>query len=380
MSLYVDIEKKLGNFLLQVKFEAKDEAVALLGASGCGKSMTLKCIAGIETPDKGRIVLNDRVLFDHEKKINIPTGKRRGGYLFQNGALFPNMTVLKNVMCGIRKKCSDTEKEAIALEMLDRMKMKGTEKMLPAMLSGGQQQRAALARILVNEPEILMLDEPFSALDSHLRFELEQVLSQVIKDLGKTAILVSHNRDEAFRITEKLVIMNNGRIEVYGDKKEVFAAPLTRNAAILTGCKNVAKAAISADGVAEIPEWGISLKIPKDHAVMTLNAYNAIHSDNKNRTANAVTSVETGSCDPFDNISYIGVRMHDILPGHGENEQALAVSSVIENPFSYTVMLSAGEECRAIGMELDKPSWEKLRDDRITVRIPSEAILLLRDD
>ena len=111
MALYVDIEKKLGSFRLDVQFEAGNEPISLLGASGCGKSMTLKCIAGIETPDRGRIVLDERVLFDSEKKINIPPQERRTGYLFQHGALFPNMNVLKNVMCGVRRKCSGAEKE-----------------------------------------------------------------------------------------------------------------------------------------------------------------------------------------------------------------------------------------------------------------------------
>ena len=343
MALYVDIKKKLGSFRLDVQFEAGNEPISLLGASGCGKSMTLKCIAGIETPDRGRIVLDDRVLFDSEKKINIPPQERRTGYLFQHGALFPNMNVLKNVMCGVRRKCSGAEKEKIAREMLERMKLGGCEKLMPSMLSGGQQQRAALARILVNEPEILMLDEPFSALDSHLRFELERVLSEVIRDLGKTAILVSHNRDEAFRITDKLAIMNNGRIDVYGGKKEVFADPLTRNAAAMTGCKNIADAVITPDGRARIDEWGITLRIP-----------------NTNKHADCV-----------------GVRMHDIHPGPGENEYIFTVADVVENPFSYTVMLSAGREYRAIGMELEKPVWEKIRADKVQVNIPPEAVLLL---
>lgn len=384
MALFVDIEKRTGDFLLNVKFEAGDEALSLLGASGCGKSMTLKCIAGIEKPDRGRIVLNGVTLFDSEKGINLPPQERRVGFMFQQGALFPNMNVLDNVICGIRtgstgknkekaasskKAVSRPEKEQIAREMLAKMHLVGKEKAKPATLSGGEQQRAALARILVNEPEILLLDEPFSALDSHLRFELERVLREVIKELGKTVIFVSHNRDEAFRITEKLAIMNNGAIEVFGDKKEVFAAPLTKNAAIMTGCKNVAeitganvgsgagsekrcaeqtvRASADSRRTVFVPSWGISLKVR-----------------------------ETGE---NESISAVGVRMHDILPGPGENEMSLAVEEVVENPFSYTIMLNAGHGYKPIGMELDKSTWEQIRADRVTVHIPAGAVLVLRD-
>ncbi|MFQ9427150.1 MAG: sulfate/molybdate ABC transporter ATP-binding protein [Oscillospiraceae bacterium] len=147
MSLYVDIEKRLGAFRLQSKFEVADETLALLGASGCGKSVTLKCIAGIMTPDRGRIVLNGRVLFDSEKRTDLTPQQRRVGYLFQQYALFPNMTVEQNILCGIRAG-SRSEKRALAAEKLRMFRLEGLEKKYPAQLSGGQQQRVALARIL----------------------------------------------------------------------------------------------------------------------------------------------------------------------------------------------------------------------------------------
>ena len=153
MALSVDIEKKLGNFHLKVKFEAENEVLALLGASGCGKSMTLKCIAGIERPDQGRIILDGVTLFDAEKKIDLPPQKRKVGYLFQQYALFPNMTVEQNIACGVRGKERKTQ---IVAEMLRLMELEGMEKKRPHQLSGGQQQRVALARILVNEPEVLL--------------------------------------------------------------------------------------------------------------------------------------------------------------------------------------------------------------------------------
>ena len=170
MSLYVDIEKDLGSFCLKAKFEAGDESIALLGASGCGKSMTLKCIAGIETPDRGRIVVDDVVLFDSEKKINLTPQQRRTGLLFQNYALFPNMTVYKNICAGARRERDSQKRNRMIQSIMENFGLTELADRYPHQLSGGQQQRVALARILVSSPRILLLDEPFSALDSHLRF------------------------------------------------------------------------------------------------------------------------------------------------------------------------------------------------------------------
>ena len=191
MSLYVDIEKRLGAFRLQSKFEVADETLALLGASGCGKSVTLKCIAGIMTPDRGRIVLNGRVLFDSEKRTDLTPQQRRVGYLFQQYALFPNMTVEQNILCGIRAG-SRSEKRALAAEKLRMFRLEGLEKKYPAQLSGGQQQRVALARILCSEPQAILLDEPFSALDSYLKWNLELELSDLLAGFRGPILWVSH--------------------------------------------------------------------------------------------------------------------------------------------------------------------------------------------
>ena len=192
MSLYVDIEKRLGAFHLRARLEVQDETTALLGASGCGKSVTLKCIAGIMTPDRGRIVLNDRVLFDSEKKIDLTPQQRRVGYLFQQYALFPNMTVEQNILCGIRAG-SRSEKRALAAEKLRMFRLEGLEKKHPAQLSGGQQQRVALARILCSEPQAILLDEPFSALDSYLKWNLELELTELLSGFRGPILWVSHD-------------------------------------------------------------------------------------------------------------------------------------------------------------------------------------------
>ena len=163
MSVSVDIEKNLGSFQLKVKFQAADETLALLGASGCGKSMTLKCIAGIEKPDRGRIEVDGVTLFDSERGINLTPQKRRTGLMFQNYALFPNMTVLQNIRTGANRETDRQKRSAAVDAVMESFGLTELSGRLPHQLSGGQQQRTALARILVSNPRILLLDEPFSA-------------------------------------------------------------------------------------------------------------------------------------------------------------------------------------------------------------------------
>ena len=166
MAIDVNVQKTLGNFFLDLSFSSAGGVVGLLGASGCGKSKTLQCIAGIETPDRGFVGVDGKVLFDSEKKIDVPVQERRVGYLFQDYALFPNMTVEENIFHSIRENCNKAEKGKIVGSMVKRLRLTGLERQKPGQLSGGQQQRVALARILVNEPDVLLLDAPFSALDS----------------------------------------------------------------------------------------------------------------------------------------------------------------------------------------------------------------------
>ena len=345
MSLRVDIEKTLGNFHLKVKFEAENNVLALLGASGCGKSMTLKCIAGIETPDSGRIELDGVTLFDSAAHVNLAPQKRRVGYLFQQYALFPNMTVAQNIACGVRDK---RNARAQTEEMIRSMHLEGLESKRPHQLSGGQQQSAALARILVNAPEVLLLDEPFSALDSHLRFQLENEVRSAIRRFGKTVLLVSHNRDEVFRLSDEIAVMHDGRIEALGEKKAVFADPRTVNGAILTGCKNVARLEKRGERLACVPDWGATLETDRD----------------------------------IGGATHIGIRMHDVAAdGGGTNALRCEVVEVIENPFSYTVMLrlQGAPDARPFGWEMDKDGWTRHRAPMVTVCLPPKQLLLLRE-
>ena len=264
MSLEVKIKKKLGDFSLDVEFTSGSGVTGLLGASGCGKSLTLRSIAGIERPDEGRIVLNGRVLFDSEQKIDLPPQKRKVGYLFQNYALFPNMTVEQNIVCGLSREKKRESRKRAAAEMMERMRLTGLEKLRPHQLSGGQQQRTALARVLVTEPEILLLDEPFSALDSFLKEQLMTEMRNLLRQFDKDVLLVTHSRDEAYDLCGSLALMDSGRITGIGGTKEIFRDPGTRAGAVITGCKNIAAARRAGKRAVEIPEWGVTMHTDRD--------------------------------------------------------------------------------------------------------------------
>jgi len=239
VSIYVRIKKSFGAFALDVFFEAGDETVGLLGASGCGKSMTLKCIAGIVRPDEGTIVVNGVTLFDSERRINLPPRKRHVGLLFQNCALFPNMTVRQNILSVLPRRSGQNESRLASL--VERFYLGGLENHYPAQLSGGQQQRAALARIMATDPSILMLDEPFSALDSYLRWMLEGELLRILEEFGGTTLFVSHNRDEIYRLCRRVCTMNRGRNEEVRTVGELFESPNTLASSLLSGCKNYSR-------------------------------------------------------------------------------------------------------------------------------------------
>lgn len=259
MSLSVDISKKLGKFRLETVFETSGGVLGLLGASGSGKSMTLKCIAGIEKPDRGRIVLDGVTLFDSEQGINLPPQKRKTGYLFQSYALFPNMNVRRNILCGLRGEPDKMKREGALAEIVELMQLRGLEKHRPDELSGGQQQRVALARIIVGSPDLLMLDEPFNALDTHLRGQLQIQMRKLFKQFGKDVLMVTHSRDEAYLLCDRIALIDGGRLLALKDSKELFDDPESRQAALLTGCKNVIDARKSAEYEVEVPAWGVRL-------------------------------------------------------------------------------------------------------------------------
>ena len=267
---------------MDMNFELDGRRVGILGASGSGKSMTLRSIAGILTPDEGRIVLGDRVLFDSSRHINLRPQVRNVGYLFQNYALFPNMTVRENIMVGLetqrrsvgslkennksagglfsRRKVFKEEKNRRADEMIEKFKLTGLEDRLPRQISGGQQQRVALARIMAYSPDVILLDEPFSALDWFLKDRMQLELTEMLKDYEGMVIMVSHDRDEIYRFSEELLIVDEGKVVKRGETRSVFADPGTRAAAALTGCKNFSRAERLDDHHVKALDWGITIE------------------------------------------------------------------------------------------------------------------------
>ena len=278
MSLEVDIRKTFGSYSLDVSFAAENEVFGLLGASGCGKSLTMRSIAGIETPDEGRIVVNGEVFFDSEKGINLKPQQRKTALLFQNYMLFPNLTVEQNVAAGIPKDTPKSERDAIVNEELKRFDVAAFGKRYPAQLSGGQQQRVALARMLAARPCILMLDEPFSALDSHLKSVLEQNLTGLFDVFDGTILYVSHDIDEAVRFCDTIAVMEQGKLMEIDKGRELIENPKSLAGIKLGGCKNAQEAVFVDNHTVYCPNWGVEIRttqeVPEDVKAIGLRAFN----------------------------------------------------------------------------------------------------------
>lgn len=348
MSLYVDIEKKLSSFTLKVKFEQQDGVLGFLGESGSGKSMTLRCIAGLEKPTKGKIILNGRVLFDSENKINLSTQDRKVGFLFQNYALFPHMSVTQNIELALDK-LKKEEKSKISREYIDRLYLNGLENRYPWQLSGGQQQRVALARALSTSPEILLLDEPFSALDYHLRGNMEKELINILKDYSGDIVFVTHDISEAYRVCDDIVVYNKGLAMPKRNIDDLFTNPKSLAEAKITGCKNISKAEKLNQNTIYAKDWGHVYKV---------NDY------------------------IDDNIEYVGIREHHISieKEEGDNTFYFKISSIVENPFSYTIY-AINEEIhgyRPIEIDVSKDLGNFKIEDKILIKLQEKSIFTFR--
>ena len=339
--LKVDIHKELKEFDLDVDFELKNGCLGILGPSGCGKSMTLKSIAGIVDPDKGIVSLTtgeETVYFDSEKKINLKPQKRNVGYLFQNYALFPNMTVEENV--GIGASNSD---ENVVSEMIRRFHLEGLEKRYPRQLSGGQQQRVALARIMAYGPDVILLDEPFSAMDTGLKEKLRRELANFLNNFNGFSVLVTHDRDEAFQFCEELIILDKGKIIAKGKTIDLFENPGKVEVARLTGCKNISKIEIIDDYHVKSLDWDVTFEVSEKVSP---------------------------------NIAYIGIRAHDIYPGQKDDVNALDASnsSKLEMPFEWQITLTNG-----LLWKLDKQMREHEFEIPKYLKVDPKNILLLEE-
>ena len=256
--LFVDIQKNYGDFSLDINLEVHNKPLGLLGVSGSGKSMTLRCIAGLEVPDRGLISINNQIWFDARHKINIPSSQRRVGFVFQNYALFPHLTVRQNITFGVQNLPLIEQIERVDFQ-LQQMQLQGWEDYYPVQLSGGQQQRVALARALVMNPEILLLDEPFSALDTQLRSKMEKNLIEALAIYDGMTVMVSHNLEELYRICHDLLVISDGQVLASGHKQKIFHSPTTYEIARLTGCKNFSSVEIVSPYSVKALDWDCNL-------------------------------------------------------------------------------------------------------------------------
>ena len=344
--LEVKIYKDFGNFILDANFKSDDKVLGILGASGSGKSITLKCIAGIIKPDRGRIVLNNRVLFDSQKHINLKPQDRKIGFLFQDYALFPNMTVYENIKTGIRNKNVDID--SIINKKLEEMNLQNVKDNKPEEISGGEKQRTALARILVNDAELLLLDEPYSAIDGYLRWIIELEIKDTIEKYGIQTLFVSHDRDEVYRMCDSITIMKDGKSESIKKTKNLFENPVTLSAAELSGCKNFSILENIKNNEFYAKDWGIEL---------TLKNYKP--------------------CD------IVGMRSHYIKITDQkveENVYPLEIVKEIEELFNYCI-IAKSEDTKLNGnirIDIEKDRWNELKKkEKLYFQIKEEDLLYL---
>lgn len=349
--LCLNIFKPLSGFALDVGFDISAEVLGILGASGSGKSMTLRCIAGLETPSSGKIAVNGKVLFDSAQGINVPSKDRRIGFLFQNYALFPHLSVAQNIAFGLQH-LSESEQKLRVKEQLISVQMSGLENRYPHELSGGQQQRVALARAIAPSPELLLLDEPFSALDTHLRSQLERELMQTLANYRGITLFVSHNLEEVYRVCKNLLVLAEGRPIAFDTKENIFDRPRNFTVAQLTGCKNFCAAKPIAETVVEAIDWGCNLTvvepIPKS-------------------------------------LVSVGIRAHHLSFVSGcdrENTFACWIASTVETPHRVTLYLKLHSppnhsQDYNLQAEVFKEKWRAMKDNPFPWYVHIEPIRLI---
>ncbi|HUI76950.1 MAG TPA: molybdate ABC transporter permease subunit [Bryobacteraceae bacterium] len=353
--LIVDVRTARTSFPLSVSFAIKGAVLGLLGASGSGKTMTLRLIAGLDTPGEGSIVLNGRVLFDSWKRVSLRPADRRIGMVFQDYALFPHLTARDNIAFGLSRRPAE-ERQRLVAQWAKVLQIEPLLDRYPSQLSGGQRQRVALARALVLEPEALLLDEPFSALDPHLRRHLEEQLKEILRHYRGVTIFVTHDRDEAYRFCQELVVLAAGEVAVTGSKREIFERPRSLAVARLTGCKNFSR--------------------------LTQTGLNEIRAEDWNCTLRVTGQVPVGT-------AYVGIRAHHLQlrsrqMAEGDNVFPCWLAGSVESPFEVTVYLRlhaspAEGDPAHVEAEVSREQWMELarQPQPWQVQLEPEKLLLL---
>ena len=355
IELSVHIQKQLPGFLLDIAFETDQTPLGILGASGAGKSLILRCIAGLDTPDKGFIVLNGRVLFDSEERINLPPRDRACGFLFQNYALFPHLTVAENIAFGIPAGKSKEEIKQEIERQLIAVDLPGMGDRYPVEISGGEQQRIALARAKASKPGIMLLDEPFSALDTYLRDKQEKLLRNNLIHYQGVTLFITHNLEEAYRVCPNLLVLDRGKAIAYGRKQDIFEHPGNLRTAQLTGCKNFSRAVAISNRHIKAIDWNCHLQV--------------------------VESISTS-------LKYVGIRAHQITFTDAENKANTFpcwLANISETQHRMTLYLKLNQpanhpEDYHLQAEVFKDKWLELKDRSFPWKIQLNPlrIMLLR--
>lgn len=346
MSLYIDISKRLPGFRLQVQLACEQGIIGILGASGSGKSMLLNCIAGLINPDQGKIILNDKTFFDSAQKINLAPQDRKAGFLFQNYALFPHLTIAENIAFGLSE-LPKPDKNKKTAELMERFNIKEMAKRYPSQISGGQQQRVALARALAVEPDILLLDEPFSALDNYLKNHLKKEMMASLKEYQGSTLFVTHDIEEAYNLCENIAILNNGSVEAFGPKEKIFQKPESLETARITGCKNISAAIRKSRYILEAADWGIDIK----------------------------TSLAIENGQGFTGIRANHIKLAD--DSRQENCFPVWITDECEAPFRTTLYLKFGSQPRKL--EDYHIQWEISKEQRQAISGLSQPIMVYLD-
>jgi molybdate transport system ATP-binding protein len=261
--LEVHVKRKLAGFTLDVNFSVNQETLAILGPSGSGKTMTLQCIAGLIRPDEGYIKINDVVLLDSANKVNLPAKMRKVGFVFQNFALFPHLTVNQNIAYGIRH-LKEKDINSRVSELLEKMNIQALRDRFPRQLSAGQQQRVAVARALAPEPELLLLDEPFSALDSLVKERLQLELQALQRSYSGNILFVTHDLAEGYKLSSRIAVFESGHIVQHDQKEKVITCPANHVVARLVGFKNLMEGSVTeinkSNALIRVPELGNYLR------------------------------------------------------------------------------------------------------------------------
>ncbi len=352
IELIVNIQKQLPGFLLDVDFQTDQTPLGLLGASGAGKSLILRCIAGLDTPDRGRIVLNGKVLFDSEQNINLPPRDRACGFLFQNYALFPHLTIAENIAFGMESGKSQREIKQEVERQLIAVDLPGMGDRYPGEISGGQQQRVALARAKASKPGIMLLDEPFSALDTYLRDKQEKLLRNNLIHYQGVTLFITHNLEEAYRVCPNLLVIDKGKAIANGTKQDIFEHPSNFRTAQLTGCKNFSRAVAISDRQVKAIDWDCILEV----------------------------------IEPIpESLEYVGIRAHQLIFPDTDNEIntfSCWLATISETQHRMTLYLKINQpannpEDYHLQAEVFKDKWAELKDYPLPWKIQLDSLRII---